>query len=100
MTPFLRRVLRVGLIVMSGLARVWERIPALFRSKAGAARCAAERFEVVRRRELGVERLDRLRHPENYRGRKTRHFTSPSADHSEAQEYQSSGGFAEGLQPR
>ena len=69
MTPFLRRVLHVGVIVSAVLARVYERIELLFRSKAQVARRATGRFEVLKRKEMEVERLDRLRNPGDYRGR-------------------------------
>jgi hypothetical protein len=69
MTPFLHRVLHVGVIVSAVFARVWKAFERLFYSKAEAARRAAGRFEALKRREMEVERLDRLRNPGDYRGR-------------------------------
>jgi hypothetical protein len=69
MTPFLRKVLHAGVIVSAVFARVWNTIELLFRSKAEVARRASGRFEALQRREMEVERLDRLRNPSNYRGR-------------------------------
>ena len=69
MTRFFRRVLEVGVIVAAVFARVWERIERLFRSKADVARRASGRVEALKRREMEVERLDRLRHPRDYQGR-------------------------------
>ena len=69
MTPFAQRVLHVGVMVSAVFARVWERIERLFYSKAEVARRATGRFEALKRKELEVERLDRLRNPSAYRGR-------------------------------
>ncbi|MCX6902264.1 MAG: hypothetical protein NTW03_02035 [Verrucomicrobia bacterium] len=69
MTPFLRKVLHVGVIGTAVFARVCERIERLFRSKARVAQRATGRFEALKRKEMEVERLDRLRNPGNYRGR-------------------------------
>jgi hypothetical protein len=69
MTPFLRRVLHVGVIVAAVFERVWERIEQLFCSKAEVARRASVRFQALKRKEMEVERLDRLRNPSDYQGR-------------------------------
>ena len=69
MTPLLRRVLHIGVIVSAGFKRVWETTELLFRSKAAVAQRAAGRFEALKRREMEAERLDRLRNPGNYRCR-------------------------------
>jgi hypothetical protein len=69
MTPFLRRVLHVGVIGTAVFARIWERIELLFCSKAQVARRATGRFEALKRKEMEEERLDRLRNPGDYRGR-------------------------------
>jgi len=69
MTPLSRKVLHVGVIVTGVFARVCERIELLFRSKAQVAQRATGRFEALKRKEMEVERLDRLRNPGNYRGR-------------------------------
>lgn len=69
MTPLLRKVLHVGVIVAAVFQRVWESIELLFRSKAQLARRATGRFEALKRKEMEIERLDRLRNPSNYQGR-------------------------------
>ncbi|MBI5386940.1 MAG: hypothetical protein HZA90_19890 [Verrucomicrobia bacterium] len=69
MTTFLRRVLHVGVILSAVFKRVWESIERLFRSKEQLARRATGRFEAFKRKEMEVERLDRLRNPSNYQGR-------------------------------
>ena len=69
MTSFLRKVLHVGVIAAAVFQRAWETIELLFRSKAQVARRATGRFEALKRKEMEVERLDRLRHPSDYRGR-------------------------------
>jgi hypothetical protein len=69
MTPFLRRVLHAGVIATSVLARVWESIERLFLSKAQVARRTTGKFEALKRKEMEMERLDRLRNPGDYRGR-------------------------------
>jgi len=69
MTQFFRRMLHVGVIVAAVFARVWTWIERLFRSKANLARRASGRFEALKRREMEIERLDRLRHPSDYQGR-------------------------------
>ena len=69
MTPILHRVLHVGVIVSAVFKRVWETIELLFRSKADVARRASGRFEALKRREIELERLDRLRNPRDYQGR-------------------------------
>ena len=69
MTPFLRRVLHLGVLVTSVFQRVWEHLERLFRSKTQLVQRATGRFEALKRKEMEVERLDRLRNPGNYRGR-------------------------------
>jgi hypothetical protein len=69
MTTFLRRVLHVGVFTTNVLARVWERIERLFLSKAQFARRTTGKFEALKRTEMEIERLDRLRNPDDYRGR-------------------------------
>ena len=69
MTPFLRKALHAGVIASAVLRRVWETIELLFRSKAEVAKRASGRFEALKRREMELERLDRLRHPSDYQGR-------------------------------
>jgi len=68
-TPFLRRLLRVGVIGSALFKGGWEKAESLFRSKEALARRTAGRFEALKRREMEMERLDRLRNPSNYRGR-------------------------------
>ena len=69
MTPFQRRVLHIGVIATAVLARVWKGTESLFRSKEQVAQRTTGRFEAPQRKEMEVERLDRLRNPGNYRGR-------------------------------
>jgi len=69
MTPFLRRVLHIGVLVTLVFKRVWESLERLFRSKTQLSQRATGRFEALKRKEMEVERLDRLRNPGNYRGR-------------------------------
>ena len=69
MTPFFHRVLHAGVIVSAVFKRGWETIELLFRSKAEAARRASGRFEALKRKEMEIERLDRLRNPSDYQGR-------------------------------
>jgi hypothetical protein len=69
MNPFVRGLLQAGVIASAVLARVWKGIERLFYSKAEAARRASGRFEVLKRKVLEAERLDRLRNPDDYRGR-------------------------------
>jgi hypothetical protein len=69
MTPFLHRALHLGVILSAVFKRVWETIERPFYSKAEAARRASGRFEALKRKEMEVERLDRLRNPGDYRGR-------------------------------
>ena len=69
MTPFLRRVLHIGVLVTLVFKRVWESLERLFRSKTHLSQRATGRFEALKRKEMEVERLDRLRNPGNYRGR-------------------------------
>lgn len=69
MTPLRSKVLHVGVILTAVLQRAWESLERLFRSKAQVAQRATGRFEALKRREMEVERLDRLRHPSNYQGR-------------------------------
>jgi hypothetical protein len=69
MRPFLHRLLHVGVVVMAVFARVWGSIELLFLSKAQVAQRATGRFEALKRKEMEMERLDRLRNPGNYRGR-------------------------------
>jgi hypothetical protein len=69
MTPFLHKALHAGVIVMAAFQRVWEAIEWLVLSKAQLARRATGRFEMLKRKEMEIERLDRLRNPGNYRGR-------------------------------
>jgi hypothetical protein len=69
MTPFLRKVLHLGVIASAITKQVWETAERLFRSKADVARRSSGRFEALKRREMEIERLDRLRNPGDYRGR-------------------------------
>ena len=69
MTPFLHKILHVGVIASAVFKRVWETIELLFRSKAEVTRRASGRFEALKRREMEIERLDRLRNQSDYRGR-------------------------------
>jgi hypothetical protein len=69
MTPSLHRVRHFGVIVSAVFKGVCERIELLFRSKADVARRASERSDALKRRQMELERLDRLRHPSNYQGR-------------------------------
>ena len=69
MKPFFRSVLHATVLVTAVFARVWEWIEMLFLSKAQLARRTTGRFEALKRKELEMERLDRLRNPGNYRGR-------------------------------
>jgi hypothetical protein len=69
MTPFLQKALHVGVIVTALFQRVWESLERIFCSKARLAQRATGRFEALKRREMEIERLDRLRNPGNYQGR-------------------------------
>jgi hypothetical protein len=69
MTPLLRKLLHLGVIVTAVVARVWEGCERLFQSKAQIARRSTGRFEALKRAEMEAERLDRLRNPNDYRGR-------------------------------
>jgi hypothetical protein len=69
MTPFLHKALHAGVIVSAAFKRVWETIEQVFLSKAEMAGRASGRFEALKRREMELERLDRLRHPSDYQGR-------------------------------
>jgi hypothetical protein len=69
MNPFFRTVLRVAAAVETALKQASEKIARLFLSKAEAARRTNGKFEVLKRKELEAERLDRLRNPHNYQGR-------------------------------
>jgi hypothetical protein len=69
MKPFLHRMLHAGVIASAVCKRIWEGFELLFRSKAEVARRASGRFEALKRREMEIERLDRLRNPGDYRGR-------------------------------
>lgn len=69
MKPLLRQVLHAGVIVSAVFKRLWETTERLFRSKAQLARRDSGRFEALKRREMEIERLDRLRNPGDYRGR-------------------------------
>ena len=69
MKPFLPRVFHAGVIVSAAITRVGQSIELLFRSKADVARRAAGRIEALERRQMELERLDRLRHPSDYQGR-------------------------------
>jgi hypothetical protein len=48
MTPFHRRVLHVGVIVLAIFKRVWETIELLFRSKAEVARRTSRGFDALK----------------------------------------------------
>lgn len=67
--PLLHRLLHAGVIVSTIFKRVWETIERLFCSKEAMAKRVSGRFEALKRREMEIERLDRLRNPDNYRGR-------------------------------
>ena len=69
MKPFFLSLLHLGVIVSAIFKRVWESMEWLFLSKAGLARRASGRFEALKRREMEIERLDRLRNPSDYQGR-------------------------------
>ncbi|MHB1307353.1 MAG: hypothetical protein ACYDC1_13640 [Limisphaerales bacterium] len=69
MSPFFRRLLHVGVVVSAICQRVWESVERLFVSDAQLSRRATGRFEALKRKEMEMERLDRLRNPGNYRGR-------------------------------
>ena len=69
MKPFLRGLLQAGVIASAGFARVWRTFERLLYSKEEAARRASGRFETLKRKVLEAERLDRLRNPDDYRGR-------------------------------
>jgi hypothetical protein len=69
MTPFRHRVLHLGVIVSAVVGRVWSTFERLLYSKAEVPRRSSGRLEALKRREMEIERLDRLRNPGNYRGR-------------------------------
>jgi len=53
----------------AGLARRWDRFQLFFLSKAGADQRNSERFDLLKKKEMETERLDRLRNPSDYQGR-------------------------------
>ncbi len=71
--PFVNRILirmlHAGAIAAAVLQGLWRRLDALFRSKAETRRLALARFEALKRQQIEIERLDRLRNPGDYRGR-------------------------------
>ena len=69
MTPFRRRLLRLGVLAEAGFKRVWEAVVRVSLSKEQAARRSTTRFMALQRAEQESERLDRLRNPGNYRGK-------------------------------
>lgn len=69
MKSFLRGLLHAGVFVSAVFARVWRTLERPFYSKAEVERRASGRFESLKRKVLEAERLDRLRNPDNYRGR-------------------------------
>ncbi len=69
MKPLLRGLLQAGVFISAAFARVWRTFERLFYSKAEVDRRASGRFESLKRKVLETERLDRLRNPDNYRGR-------------------------------
>jgi hypothetical protein len=69
MNPLLRGMLRFGVIVTALFKRVWERIEPFVRTQAQVAKRAPGRFEALKRKEMELERLDRLRNPSDYQGR-------------------------------
>ena len=68
-TPLLQRLFHVGVWIEVAAKRMWERCARLFLSKAEVAKRVSGRFEMLKRREMEAERLDRLRHPSDYQGR-------------------------------
>jgi hypothetical protein len=69
MMPFHRRILHLAVIVTAVFKRAWERIEPLLRSRAAMARRASGRIENLKRKEGEMERIDRLRNPDDYRCR-------------------------------
>jgi hypothetical protein len=69
MTRLLRKVLHLGVIVAAVLQRAWESVERRFRPKTQTVFRSARRFDVLKRKEMELERLDRLRNPGDYRGR-------------------------------
>ena len=69
MTPFFRTVLHAGVIASTLMEEVWERVELLFCSKAEATKRASRKVNALKRKEMEVERLDRLRNPSRYQGR-------------------------------
>ena len=62
-------MLHMAVLVTAVFAQAWERIAQLFYSKTEVAKRASGRFETLKRKEMEMERLDRLRHPSDYQGR-------------------------------
>ena len=54
---------------VAALARGWDRFQLFFLSKAGADQRTSERFALLKKKEMEIERLDRLRNPSDYQGR-------------------------------
>lgn len=54
---------------LAALARGWDRFQLLFLSKASADQRISERFDLLKKKEMEIERLDRLRNPSDYQGR-------------------------------
>ena len=69
MTPLFRKLLHIGVILAAVVQRLWEGIAQLFHSKAQLAQRATGRFEALKRKEMELDRLDRLRNPADYQGR-------------------------------
>ena len=62
-------LIRATVNLLAVLARGWDKVELFFLSKAGADQRTSERFAALKRREMEVERLDRLRNPRDYQGR-------------------------------
>lgn len=69
MIPFRKPLLHAGVKIEKVIRRGCEGLGRLFLSKAEVARRAAGKFELLKRQELEIERLDRLRNPRDYEGK-------------------------------
>lgn len=69
MISFVRRVLHLGVLALAGCQRILAGLERLFRGKAEVAKRASGRLEALQRKEMELERLDRLRNPRDYQGR-------------------------------
>jgi hypothetical protein len=69
MTPLAEKILRALVPIIAFVARLRQGAEWLFLSKRDHARNTALRLDELKRKEMEIERIDRLRNPSNYKGR-------------------------------